>query len=151
MFLRPIALAAVALLLAPALARAQAVPFINTGTPTNFDPVIDVVNSGVLHDVQATVSHDRKYVTMTMRPSLSTVTNISTFQFQAPSGGFVGLPNTTPGGGNGNGNNANAPRPVLRPVASPTNSLALPGDQVPQTVNAPSVLTQPGMTKLASL
>jgi general secretion pathway protein D len=36
-----------------------------------FDPTISTVQSGVLLDVQATVSSDRKYVTLTLRPQLS--------------------------------------------------------------------------------
>ena len=36
-----------------------------------FDPQISTVQSGVLLDVQATVSSDRKYVTLTLRPQLS--------------------------------------------------------------------------------
>src|SRR5204863_7176259 len=36
-----------------------------------FDPTISTVQSGVLLDVQATVSADRKYVTLTLRPQLS--------------------------------------------------------------------------------
>ena len=36
-----------------------------------FDPTISVVQSGVILDVEATVSADRRYVTMTVRPSLS--------------------------------------------------------------------------------
>ena len=59
------------------------------GTPGMFDPQISVVNSGALLDVSAVVSADRKYVTMTMRPQLSTVVAMNTFNFQ---NGFVGIP-----------------------------------------------------------
>ena len=38
-----------------------------------FDPTISVVQSGVILDVEATVSADRRYVTMTVRPSLATL------------------------------------------------------------------------------
>ncbi len=48
-----------------------------------FDPEIDVVNDGVLLDVQATVSADRKYVTLTLRPTLADA-EITTFSFMSP-------------------------------------------------------------------
>ncbi|MGH7215040.1 MAG: type II secretion system protein GspD, partial [Tepidisphaeraceae bacterium] len=38
-----------------------------------FDPEVDILQSGVSLDVQATVSADRKYVTLTLRPTLSTL------------------------------------------------------------------------------
>ncbi len=40
---------------------------------TGFDPTLSVTQSGVVLDVEATVSADRRYVTMTARPSLATV------------------------------------------------------------------------------
>ncbi|MGF1635215.1 MAG: hypothetical protein ACFCVE_15290 [Phycisphaerae bacterium] len=43
------------------------------------DPQIDTLTSGVILDVQATVSSDRKYVTLTLRPSLNRVVEIETF------------------------------------------------------------------------
>ena len=51
----------------------------------SFQPEIDVVNSGVVLDVQATVSADRKYVTMTLRPQLAQLLNLFTFNFQSAS------------------------------------------------------------------
>jgi general secretion pathway protein D len=48
-----------------------------------FQPTIDVVDSGVLLDVQATVSADRKYVTLTLRPQLSQLLNLFEFSFEA--------------------------------------------------------------------
>jgi general secretion pathway protein D len=47
---------------------------------TAFAPTISVVQSGVVLDVTATISADRKYVTLTLRPSLSVLeTPIPTF------------------------------------------------------------------------
>jgi len=70
------------------------------GNNTAFDPEISIVESGVNLDVQATVSHDRKYVTMTMRPQLATLIALREFVFQGP-GGIVGQngnnPNSNPG------------------------------------------------------
>src|SRR5690349_20383827 len=72
----------------PLLARAQ-VPFF--GGPSAFSPEISVVNSGVLNDVQATVSADRKYVTLTMRPQSSQLLALREFSFNTPPAvGFVG-------------------------------------------------------------
>ncbi|GIW75440.1 MAG: hypothetical protein KatS3mg104_0503 [Phycisphaerae bacterium] len=44
-----------------------------------FDPTIDVIQSGVVLDVAATVSADRKYVTLTLRPQLSRIIGIQSF------------------------------------------------------------------------
>ena len=63
-----------------------------------FEPEIDIVNSGAVLDAQATVSHDRKYVTMTLRPQNSQLLSIQTFTFQTAAG--VPLPGGTVGGVN---------------------------------------------------
>jgi len=63
-----------------------------------FDPTISTVQSGVLLDVSATVSADRKYVTMTLRPQLAQLLNLANFVFQVgaaggpidPSNPFIG-------------------------------------------------------------
>jgi type II secretory pathway component GspD/PulD (secretin) len=75
----------------------------NTAT---FEPEISVVESGVLLDVQATVSADRKYVTMTLRPQLAQLLNIFNFAFQTsgtaagvPVGGVIVGGGATPGAG----------------------------------------------------
>jgi hypothetical protein len=61
-----------------------------------FDPEIDVVESGALLDASATVSADRKYVTLTARPQLSTLVALRQFTFQG-GGGPVGFNNGQPG------------------------------------------------------
>ena len=53
-------------------------PIVGSGA-VGFDPVISVVQTGVLLDVQATVSSDRKYVTLTLRPTLSRLISLTTF------------------------------------------------------------------------
>jgi general secretion pathway protein D len=63
-----------------------------------FDPTIDTIESGVLLDVQATVSSDRKYVTLTLRPQLARILNIFTFTF-ASSQVTSGSTNTNTGDG----------------------------------------------------
>jgi general secretion pathway protein D len=54
-----------------------------TGTGVGiFDPEIGIVSSGVLLDVVATVSADRKYVTLTLRPQLAQLVDLEEFLFQ---------------------------------------------------------------------
>ncbi len=55
---------------------ARQIAFISDLEPVSdagFDPTLSVTQSGVVLDVEATVSADRRYVTMTARPSLATV------------------------------------------------------------------------------
>jgi hypothetical protein len=79
-----------ALMLSPITARAQ------FSGAALFEPEIGIVNSGAVLDAQATVSADRKYVTMTMRASVSQLLALRTFQFQ----GFGNMPGGTVGGVN---------------------------------------------------
>jgi type II secretory pathway component GspD/PulD (secretin) len=70
-------------------------PVVSTGI-SSFAPTVSIVQSGVLLDVQATVSADRKYVTLTLRPQLSTLLALREFTFQngsnsvAAGGGVIG-------------------------------------------------------------
>ena len=60
-------------------------------------PVIEYAPTGTLLDVDATVSHDRRYVTMTLRPQVITL-NGAIATVPVISGGstiFIGLPNLT--------------------------------------------------------
>ncbi len=56
---------------------ARQVAFISDLEPVSggvgFDPTLSVTQSGVVLDVEATVSADKRYVTMTARPSLATL------------------------------------------------------------------------------
>lgn len=56
---------------------ARQVAFISDLEPVSggngFDPTLSVTQSGVVLDIEATVSADRRYVTMTARPSLASV------------------------------------------------------------------------------
>jgi Flp pilus assembly secretin CpaC len=52
-----------------------------------FDPEPEVVQSGVLLDVVATVSADRKYVTLTLRPTLSRLRDLVQFPVTALTAG----------------------------------------------------------------
>ena len=128
------------LIVSASIVRAQ-VPVIGNGVSA-FSPEISVVNSGVLQDVQATVSSDRRYVTLTMRPQNSQLLGLFEFQFQtAPVIGFVGGVNFA-GGGGARGAAA---------VAAPTGEFG--------AVNAPMVLApgkgavllrQRGMTRVVT-
>lgn len=64
-------------------------PIVSTGI-SSFAPTVSIVQSGVLLDVQATVSADRKYVTLTLRPQLATLLDLASFTFQQGSSGTVG-------------------------------------------------------------
>ena len=91
MKIRWIVLTALLTIALPKLAKAQA--FFTPGA-TSFSPQIDVLSTGVKSDVQATVSADRKYVTLNMREQNSALLNLYQFTInpQAANGpaGFVG-------------------------------------------------------------
>lgn len=82
----------VLIMAAPAFAQRAVPPFFGGGQAALFDPEISVVNSGVINDVQAVVSHDRKYVTLNMRPSSTALLALREFSFQQGGRalGFVG-------------------------------------------------------------
>jgi hypothetical protein len=83
-------LAGVAVLACPRMARAQVRPFFGGGVSA-FTPEIDVVNTGVLNNMQATVSADRKYVTINARPSNSQLLALREFRIAGPQfAGFIG-------------------------------------------------------------
>ena len=69
-------------------------PVVSTGI-ASFAPTVSAVNNGILLDVQATVSADRKYVTLTLQPTLSTLIDLVPFTFQSAASGVA-----TPGGNN---------------------------------------------------
>ena len=118
------------LVLVMASADAQAQGFIGGGG-SSFDPQISVVNTGAVLDVAATVSADRKYVTLTMRPQVASLIALREFVFQSGNG-VVGLPNNGGNGnmnGNGVGNNANNGRGPSRGPLMP--ALARPAEPTP--------------------
>ena len=103
------------------------------GNNTAFQPQISIVESGAKLDVQATVSADRKYVTMTLRPQVAQLLALRDFVFQGP-GGFVG---------GGSANNAN---PGKNPSSSPRAGPMLPASARP--AEPVSVLFREGMTRV---
>jgi type II secretory pathway component GspD/PulD (secretin) len=62
-----------------------------------FNPIIDTVQTGVRLVVQPTVSADRKYVTLSLQPQVSSLVSLTTFP-------VFGIANQNNGGGNGGGN-----------------------------------------------
>ncbi len=146
--------------LAPADARAQVPPFFD-GAPGLFDPEVRVVNSGVVSDVGAVVSADRKYVTLNMRPSQSNLLALREFKFQGGGGGNADLPQGFAGDP--------APAPAIDPAEPATNPPAAAGqprgerppDQRPRDQQPPnerprgerppvrSILRREGMTLLS--
>ena len=96
-----------------------------------YDPIIDVVTSGAQVLVQPVVSHDRKYVTLSMQPQISQLVDLATFPvaFQQ-GGGLVG---------------GVVPAPVQPGQSADIN------ESRPVQINLPrggSILNQPGMTRL---
>jgi hypothetical protein len=105
---RHVLILAATLLFSSASAKAQ------FGGAAIFEPEIDIVNSGAILDAQATVSADRKYVTMTMRPQNTQLLSIQNFTFQTAAG--VPLP-----GGVIGGVNPVVPVPAGAPENLPSN------------------------------
>jgi general secretion pathway protein D len=72
---------------------------------TTFQPSIGLINTGTLLDVEATVSHDRRYVTMTIQPTVSLLNGFTKYFTDVTSvdadgnpltgSGFIQLPNVT--------------------------------------------------------
>jgi hypothetical protein len=123
-------------------ARAQA-PFFFGGASA-FTPEISIVNSGALLDMQATVSADRKYVTLNARPQTSTLQALRSFNFQQGSNGFgtVGDPRSAGNAGAGKG------------AASDDTSSAVrtsPSDILAHARSEASVLHKTGMMKTSGL
>src|SRR5207248_3320985 len=63
-----------------------------------FNPIVDTVQTGVRLVVQPTVSADRKYVTMSLQPQLSSLISLTNF----PVFGVVNQTNNNAGGGGTN-------------------------------------------------
>lgn len=121
---------------------AAQVPFFNQQAAL-FDPEISTLTTGVLNDVQGTVSADRKYVTLNMRASNSELVALREFMFQtgnqaALPTGFAGMPAPIvlpPRGGNNRGGNA--------PAAQDGETAAAASAAATQH---PSILNREGMT-----
>ncbi len=60
-------------------------PAVGTGA-VGFQPTLSVVSSGIVLDVEGTVSADRRYVTLTARPSLANIVRLRTITVQAQAG-----------------------------------------------------------------
>jgi hypothetical protein len=109
----------------------QTPPFFSPGVA--YAPEIGVVETGTLLDAQASVSADRKYVNLNMRPQVSTVVRIDTHAWGgstqlAP--GLVGF----------------APPP--RPGQTPAPAARSPRTLQPQPAPEGNILDRPGITRL---
>jgi general secretion pathway protein D len=77
-----------------------------------FNPTLDVVQQGVVLDVDGTISADRRYVTLTVRPSLATINRIRSIQVfsdQTDDDDDDDDDDDTNNNNNNNNNTANAP------------------------------------------
>lgn len=77
-------------------AGAQVMPPFFSGGAASFEPEIGIVQSGVVQDVQAVVSPDRKYVTLNMQVQNTNLLALRDFTFQSSGTagrlGVVGIP-----------------------------------------------------------
>jgi hypothetical protein len=124
--------------------RAQ-VPFFFRGA-TAFTPEISVVSTGVLLDMQATVSADRKYVTLNARPQASTLLALRSFNFQQGGVGFGNVGDPPPANNNAVGGKSGA--------GNATSSSAVrtsPSDILAHAKSDASVLHHEGMSRISSL
>lgn len=132
-----VTVAAFGWVLAGRAAPAAAQPFFQP-TGQSFTPQIDVVESGTKLDAQATVSADRKYVTLTMRPQQSTLVALRDFTFQNGTNpvqafGFVGFPRPVAAADARSGRG-----PETRPVAAAAPPAAPARDPWQRNVPAPA-------------
>lgn len=136
-------LTAFTLFLLPTLASAQATS--GFGGSSLFEPEIDIVNSGVILDTQATVSADRKYVTMTMRPSNTQLLALRSFTFQSsgPAVGNIGGGGAAGGAAGGIGGGlSNLPNSTQPPAGGINAPVRLsPGA-------GPAIMNQRGITPI---
>ena len=144
-------------------AAAQAPPFFNGGGGI-FDPEIGVVQTGVLFDAQATVSADRKYVTLTTRFQNAELLALREFAFQTGAGaqgGQVGGPPQIQGGAAGGGMRAGAGAAGAagpgaagfgaRKAQQPVSTKAYPAPGKARASAEPSVLQKQGMTLVSKV
>ena len=88
-----------------------------------FGPIIDVLNSGVVLDVEAVVSADRRYITTTVLFTQAEVVALEETTFQGGAGG----------GGGGGGGGVGLPGTALATIQLPI----LAGSQIQTTVSVP--------------
>jgi hypothetical protein len=131
-------------------AQPQPPPFLGGGTA--FDPEVGVVQSGALLDAQATVSADRRYVTITTGTDNSRLLDLTLFPVQQTNFGFVGGVDPTGQGARARveavansaqqrGSRAQGPGPAQGAISSSPLAIA----------NRASVLNRRGMFLLAPL
>jgi hypothetical protein len=145
---------AVVLLSAPVFG--QIVPPFLGGGVTAFDPEVGIVESGALLDAQATVSADRKYVTMNIRATNSRLRDLVRFPVvNTQALGFVGGAalggEAVPPGAAIPTGGRTAPAAGAAPQAAPAAKPAAPSpDQISRNAKA-WILTRQGMYLLQPL
>lgn len=141
----------IVLLLLAHSARAQT-PFFFPGA-TAFTPQISIVNTGLVNDVQATVSADRKYVTLGMQPQSAALLALREFSFQnGPALGNVGGVGNV--AGNNMANNAAAGSAVSKGRGGDDVSSAVsssPTEILARAKARASILFQTGMMQISRL
>ena len=118
--MRTVAAACLFVLLMSLNCPAQTAPFFS-GSATAFEPQVSTAFGGSLLDASATVSQDRKYVTIAAQPTVLGSPALHAFSFVSGPG-FVGM-----------------------------STLADSGTPAQATVMPPSVLDRPGMTFVSPL
>lgn len=124
-------------------AGAQVVPPFFSGGAASFEPEIGIVQSGVVQDVQAVVSPDRKYVTLNMRVQNTNLLALRDFTFQtsgtgAPLG-VVGIPAAaaSTGGGRSSARSSPSAAPSAVATARAANAYLLIRQGILRVGNAP--------------
>jgi hypothetical protein len=126
-----------------ASAGAQVVPPFFSGGTASFEPEIGIVQSGVVQDVQAVVSPDRKYVTLNMQVQNTNLLALRDFTFQtsgtgAPLG-VVGIPvaAASTGGGQSSARSSPSVAPSAIATARAANAYVLMREGIFRIGDAP--------------
>jgi hypothetical protein len=143
----------------PAVAQ-QVPPFFGGGIAA-YDPEVSVIQSGALMDVRATVSADRKYVTLEMRNTNSNVRSLEPFPVVAGPQGIVGGAqlgaanaaanagggdsSSSSGGGNGAANHRNSARGAAARGSGGAAAVAAPSPDAISRAARSWILARSGM------
>lgn len=124
-------------------AGAQVVPPFFSGGAVSFEPEIGIVQSGVVQDVQAVVSPDRKYVTLNMQVQNTNLLALREFTFQTSGAGaplgIVGIPaaGASGGGGQSSARSGSSGSPSAVATARAANAYLLMRQGIFRVGNAP--------------
>ena len=77
---------------------------VTSGDAVGFQPTLGIINTGATLTITGTVSPDRRYVTLTLQPQISTLSQLRQVESSAAAGGGDGVTiDNTDGGQTGNG------------------------------------------------